>query len=214
MNTIIKIPHGVMRVLTCNWQIDWRTQSAGMSTDGGEQIFGMGFPRWIGSPTVSLRGDTVRLWRATRARARGRMNVYRVPLIDRDDIRDAYGQTDYAGRALDGAFGDGPVATLAAAAAAGATEIVVTEQFYPALVGAFVSIADWPYIVVDRVREGQNWRLTIEMPLRRGAAAGAVVNLRAHGLFRASDDLMGNPEIAANGFSRPELSFEEWITRP
>lgn len=214
MNSIIQIPHGVMRVLTCDWQIDWRTQSAGLSTDGGEQIFGMGFPRWIGSPTISLRGDTVRLWRAARARARGRMNVYRVPLIDRDDIRDPYGKTDYAGRALNGDFGDGPTASLAAAAAAGATRILVTEGFYPTMVGAFISIADWPYIVVDRQKIGSNWRLTIEMPLRRAASIDTVINLRAHGLFRATEDLMGNPEIAANGFSRPQLSFEEWITRP
>lgn len=214
MNTIITIPHGVMRVLTCNWDIDWRSQSAGQGTDGGEQVFASPFPRWIGSPKLSLRGESLRLWRATRAKARGMVNVYRVPMIDHDAIPDAYGTVDYANRPLSGAYGDGPIVRLAAAVSAGATEILVTEEFYPALIGAFISIADWPYIVTDREKAGTNWRLAIEMPIRRPAASSAAVNLRAHGLFRATDDQMGNPAITYLGRSEPDLSFSEWITRP
>lgn len=214
VNTVITIPHGVMRVLNCDWQIDWRSQSAGEGVDGGEQIFASPFPRWIGSPQLVLEGEALRLWRATRARARGRVNVYRVPFLERDGVPTPYGQSDSLGQPLRGDYGDGPTAVLASNAAAGAVQITVTEPFYPAREGSFISIADWPYIVVGRVRAGSNWRLTIEMPLRRAAAAGAVVNLCAHGLFRATDDLMGNPAFGVDGLSTPELSFAEWITRP
>lgn len=217
MNLIITIPHGVMRVLNCDWDIDWRSQSAGEGVDGGEQIFESPFPRWIGSPQLVLHDEALRLWRATRAKARGRVNVYRVPMIERGTPPSAHGQTDLHGGPLVGDFGDGPTAVLAANAAAGATQITVTEEFFPALVGSFISIADWPYIVVAReavAGTGHGWRLTIEMPLRRPAVAGAVVNLVAHGLFRARDDTMGNPETGLDGVARPQLSFAEWIGRP
>lgn len=217
VNNVITIPHGVMRVLNCDWQIDWRSQSAGEDVDGGEQIFASPFPRWIGSPQLVLEGQALRLWRATRARARGRVNVYRVPLLERDGVPTAYGQRDSLGQPLNGNYGDGPTAALTANAPAGATQITVTEEFFPALVGSFISIADWPYIVVAReavAGTGHGWRLTIEMPLRRAALAGATVNLCAHGLFRATEDGMGNPEFGVDGFATPQLSFAEWIGRP
>ncbi|SMO64093.1 hypothetical protein [Paracoccus laeviglucosivorans] len=217
VNNVITIPHGVMRVLNCDWDIDWRSQSAGEGAEGSEQIFLQPFPRWIGTPQLILHGEAIRLWRATRAKARGRANVYRVPLLEKSNLPNAYGQADSRGRPLNGNYGDGPTVPLVNAAAPGATSIVVTETFHRAGIGRYISIADWPYLVVDRQRVGPgsaNWILTIEMPLRRAAAAGATVNLIAHGLFRAREDTMGNPEVGLGDVSTPQLSFAEWINRP
>lgn len=216
MNTIITIPHGVMRALNCDWDIEWRTQSAGESTGGGEQIYAPSFPRWIGSPRLSLYGEGLRLWRATRAKAQGRANIYRVPLIDRDDLPDPYGTTDYAGRPLNGDYGDGPTGLTVGNRVAGATAVTVAPGLYRPEVGRFISINDWPYLVTDVVTEASTSReiASIQPSLRRAVAGGSVVNFRAHGLFRATDDSMGRVDVGPNGHAEVDLAFQEWITRP
>ncbi|MCJ8139562.1 hypothetical protein [Falsirhodobacter halotolerans] len=214
MNTIIPIPHGVMRQLNCDWRIDWRGQSSGEGLDGVEQIFASPFPRWVGSPALGLWGDALRLWRATNAKARGRVNLYRLPLIDRDDIADAYGSTDYAGRPLHGAYGDGPTAKVVGDRAAGSTAVNAAMGFDPIRVGGFISIADWPYVVVDVQPYGapgnRTAEITIEPPLRRRAVAHQTINLRAHGIFRATEDSMGAIDVGPDGYAQVDLSFAEW----
>lgn len=209
MTEIIQMPYQIMRAINCDWDIDWRSQSSGEGTDGVEQIFLNPFPRWIGSPSLALYGDLVKDWRAVRAKLRGRVNVLRVPLVDYDDLPDAYG-TD--SRAINGTgLGDGPTVSVVSVAGAGANSVVVSRGLYPILVGSFISIKDWPYAVVD-VEQGSNaQRVYIEMPLRRAVAQDDVVNLRAHGLFKATEDAMGLINVGANGFTQVDLTLREWI---
>lgn len=209
MTDIIQMPYQIMRAINCDWDVDWRSQSSGEGTDGVEQIFLNPMPRWIGSPSLSLHGQLVRDWRATRAKARGRVHVYRVPMIDHDGISDAYGSD---ARAINGTgLGDGPTLAVNTGAGAGASSVVITKGIYPVLVGSFISIKDWPYTVHD-VEVGANaQRVYLDIPLRRAAVAGDVVNLRAHGLFKAREDNMGAINVGPNGFAQVDLSFQEWL---
>lgn len=207
--TIINMPYQIMRAVNCDWDIDWRSQSSGEGTDGVEQIFLTPFPRWIGSPTLALYGDLVKDWRSVRTKLRGRVNVLRVPMIDHDEIPDAYGTE---AREINGTgLGDGPTLTATEAASAGADSVVLSRGIYPVRVGSFISIKDWPYTVLD-VEQGTNaQRVYVGMPLRRAVAQGDVVNLRAHGLFKAQEDAMGAIDVGANGFCEVHLSLREWI---
>lgn len=78
----ITIPLDLMLASNVNWDIDWRGQSSGETNSGSRQIVYNAFPRWIGKPKMSLEGDQIGKWRAIRARAQGRHNVYRVPMVD------------------------------------------------------------------------------------------------------------------------------------
>lgn len=206
MTEIIQMPYQIMRAINCDWDIDWRSQSSGEGTDGVEQIFLNPFPRWIGSPSLALYGDLVKDWRAVRAKLRGRVNVLRVPLVDYDDLPDAYG-TD--SRAINGTgLGDGPTAKTQGAQARGSTTIVVAVgSMYPVLAGSFISIADWPYQVTD----SDGTTLQVVPPLRRDVPSGSTIHLRAHGLFKATEDAMGSINVGANGFAQVDLTLREWI---
>tara|TARA_R110000868_G_scaffold100019_2_gene275018 strand:- start:766 stop:1548 length:783 start_codon:yes stop_codon:yes gene_type:complete len=78
----ITIPLELMLSTNCNWDIDWRSQSIGDTNAASRQIVYNAFPRWIGSPQLALEGQKIAEWRAIRARAQGRRNAYRVPMID------------------------------------------------------------------------------------------------------------------------------------
>lgn len=213
--SIITISRPMMLAIDCNWDIDWRGQSAGGNNAGGAQIVYNRFPRWIGSPTLRLGDDQVNQWRAVRAAAQGRANVFRVPMIDHGDVEYFEGipfdngETFSTGQGMAYA----PFVSTVAAAAAGASDILVSEGDETVRVGQFISHDDWPALVTWRTEEGANVRLGIQMPLRRAIPAAAEIQLRAHGLFRATDDTMGNPAIGLVRFSEPQLSFEEWLNR-
>ena len=214
---IITIPLPLMRSTSCDWDIDWAGQSAGASNDNMSQVVFNRFPRWIGSPSISLHGDLINAWRAVRARAQGRAGIYRVPMIDLDHMPD---MPDGILFDPDVPFDDGdgfafePFVTCAAGAEAGADEIVVQETDFEARLGQFMSHDDWPFVVAAKAAEGAAVRLTIEMPLRRAIPAGAHILLRAWGLFEATDDMMGNPAYGLVKVSAPQLSFREWLNRP
>ena len=78
----ITIPLELMLNTNCDWDIEWRGQSNGETNAASRQIVYNAFPRWIGSPQMALEGQKIAEWRAIRARAQGRHNVYRVPMID------------------------------------------------------------------------------------------------------------------------------------
>lgn len=78
----ITIPLELMLDTAVTWDIDWRGKSAGETNAGSRQIVYNQFPRWIGKPNLALEGAKIAEWRAIRARAQGRHNVYRIPMID------------------------------------------------------------------------------------------------------------------------------------
>lgn len=203
-----------MAATTCDWDIDWRGQSAGVGNDGNGQTIYNRFPQWIGSPTIALHKELIDHWRALRSRAQGRVRAYRVPMIDRTrgtgqaDVTFSTGARFSTGRG----FAYLPAAICAATAAAGATELLLMERDEAVEVGQFMSCDDWPFLVTWKDREGANVRIGVEMPLRRPIPAGAEVMLRATGLFMATDDTMGNPSFTAEApVSTPQLSFREWL---
>lgn len=218
MRDIIDLPRALMRAVSCDWDIEWRGQDAGEGVDGSEQIISNAPARWIGSPTLALHGDLIGQFRALRARARGRVNAWRLPMIDTVISGRMVG---LAGRAL-ASWQNGylpevrPVVFAVNAAAAGAEQIVIDERqlAHPIKVGAILSQDDWPFMVVDRSGAGAAVTLQIEMPLRRGFAAGAAIDLFARGIFIAAGDGIGNPVYGLDRVARPDLSFVEWIARP
>lgn len=209
----VDIPRPLMTAMTCDWDIDWRGQSAGVSNDGNRQTIYNRFPQWYGSPSIVLHGSLIDEWRAVRSRAQGRVRAYRVPMIDRTrgtgkrDVTFSTGRRFSTGRGL--AYL--PAAICVQAAGAGSSELLLAERDEPIEVGQFMSHDDWPFYVVWKDTDGANVRIGIEMPLRRSIPLGAEVMLRATGLFMATDDTMGNPSFDVNLISKPQLSFVEWL---
>jgi hypothetical protein len=214
---IIDVPEFLIRATSFNWDIDWRGQSAGADTGGGEQIVVNRFPRWTGSPTIALRRAAIPLWRTLRARARGRQNAWRIPMIDplttpwrRDSDWASDWQAWNAGQLVE----DRPQIPITAAALAGDATLAVDETVAPApvAVGAVISYADWPMLVTGRSGAGALTLLEVEM-LRVAIPLGAMIDLIPRGIFLAAGDAMGNPAYDRSPIARIELSFNEWITR-
>jgi hypothetical protein len=212
---IIDIPRVMLLATTCDWDIDWRGQSAG-SGSNSEQIVYNRQPRFIGSPTITLLPEMIPHWRALRARVQGRVGVWRVPMIDPLGFEQSRGAwvADWAAYLSGYYVEDRPQILCAEAADAGATTLLVDERMAsaPVGIGAYLSHDDWPFVVTDRVQEGVYARLSVQM-LRRPIALGAAIDLEARGVFIGSSDTMGLPEYGLGRTSGPKLDFVEWITR-
>lgn len=213
MTRILTNTDALIRALVCNWDIDWRGQTSA-SAGGVDQIVYNAFPRWIGTPKIDLRNVQIAAYRAVRAHGQGRAGVWRVPLVDEDGRGPRPGGTTWGG----GVTWDGgvswavePTVVCAVAAAAGASEIVVTEGGETVTVGQFISHDDWPYVVTWRSEESDGVHLGVEMPLRRPIPQGAEIHLRARGLFRLASDMSGNPAYDRRFVAQPELQFIEWL---
>ena len=214
---IIDLPEFLVRAAGYNWDIEWRGQSAGEDTGGGNQIVVNRFPRWFGRPQLILRRAAIPAFRAIRARTRGRQNAWRVPMIDPATTpwrRDGDWASDWEAWNAGQLVEDRPQITAALAASAGATQIVVDETAAPApvTVGAVLSYADWPFIVTGRFGTGAAVTLEVEM-LRVAVPLGGVIDLIPRGLFLADAEGMGNPAYDRGALARIDLSFVEWITR-
>ncbi len=213
---IIDVPRFLIMATAVDWDIDWRGQSAGSDTAGGEQIVYNRFPRWTGTPSVILPEPLIGIWRALRARAQGRVNAWRLPMIDPVSAVGQCGgwQSDlHAWRA--GLYQEyAPTVTCTVAASAGATTITVDERVAPepVRIGAYLSYNDWPFIVTGRTGAGAATVLSVEM-LRTGVPAGGKVDLLAKGVFLASSDGMGNPAYDVNRVASFDLDLIEWINR-
>ncbi|WP_299558729.1 hypothetical protein [uncultured Sulfitobacter sp.] len=212
-----------MRVTKVNWWIDWRGQSAGSGNDSTEQIVYNRFPRWIGSPEVLLRGDAILQWRAHMMAARGRVGLFRVPMMDAlsyapslhghnpDGLPFSTGKRFNTGKG----FGYAPYATNLTAAVAGATSLEINDDNAPRPVrqGVYISFNDWPYVVTSVSQDGGTKVITVETPLRENIPAEAMIDLDAKGIFIADTDTMGNPEYGKDLKANPTASFVEWINR-
>jgi len=213
---IIDLPRVLMRVTAHDWDIDWGGQSAGADTGGGDQVVVQGFPRWVGAPTLVLPGPMVGHFRALRARVRGRINAWRVPMID--PVSRQMGGADWRVQwqaYLSGVYIEPqPKVRATAAAVAGASEILVDEAVLssPVRVGAYLSYNDWPFLVTGRTVEVGATRLQVEM-LRVAIPLNGQIDLAARGVFVATDGMAGNAVFEGNGVARADLSFAEWITR-
>lgn len=213
---IIDIPRVFMRAMSFDWDIDWRGQSAGEGNEGEQIVFNRQ-PRFIGSPQLVLGRDMLPYWRALRARAEGRRNAWRVAMVDPLGFsfrRGSY-RADWAAWLSGNYVEPRPQILCAGAAAAGASSILVDERMAerPVRVGAFLSHADWPFLVIGRSTEGTFARLEVKM-LRRAIPAGAAIDLEARGLFIGTSDTMGAAPYTHVGLPRTQLELIEWITRP
>lgn len=224
---IINIPRSIMKTTDFNWDIDWRGQTAGEPTSGDAQVVFNRQPKWMGSTSVPMPTEAARWWRSIRASARGRANIYRVPIIDPVGFDDEHsvdrtwwtkGVPFNTGVRWNTGFGFEyrPFVVAVGNFAAGSTQIVVDES--PAAVpineGMIMSHNDYPFFVTERYREGANYRITIEMPLRSPVQDGDLIFQYATGLFQASSDTMGVARYGANRISDVRLQFTEILTRP
>lgn len=221
--TIIDVPRRLMRVTQVNWWIDWRGQSAGGTNAGTDQVVYNRFPQWVGSPEVLLRDEAILSWRAVMLSARGRVGVFRVPLMDALSYAPSLHGHHPNGRPFsnDRRFSTGqgfayvPFANVITGGAAGATELLVDDAgaHKPLRPGIFVSHDDWPYAVTSVVPEDGYKLITVEMPLRAEIPSGSNLDLDARGLFVAETDTMGNPEYGKKLRATPRGQFKEWLNR-
>lgn len=220
---IITIPLSLMRAIRVDWDIDWRSKSAGASNDGNAQIVSAGIPRWRGAPTLRLYGDLVGQWQAYRAAAQGRRHVYRIPMLD---------PTGYdLGRRLphtvswrDGSvFAEGPGFALEPIyrnigyAAVGATEIVIRDSGRPQPVspGQIVSYDDWPVRIISVIRNADGDAVCGVAPaIRRAIPSNAIIQAIGTGLFQSTDDAAGRVAVGSTWqVVEPSLDLVEWINR-
>lgn len=216
MRTIIDVPRVFLRAAAIDWAIDWRGQSAGDDTGGGDQVVVSGFPRFVGSLPLVLPRAMVGHYRALILQAQGRIHALRVPMIDPVSYQaggaawrvhwDAY----LAGQYVEAR----PKVVTVAAASAGDTTITVDERplRQPVPVGAFLSYADWPFAVLSKsgpeaARVLTVARLAVDIP------SGAQIDLAARGVFLLPSGLSGQVGYGVTGAATPELSLTEWITR-
>lgn len=199
-----------------DWDIDWREQSSGTTIAGKRHIEITGLPRWIGTPKLQMHRGEINTWRAHRWAGRGQTGIFRVQMTDTASLRvPPDRQTPFAGELLfDDASGwaDLPQVRCIGGAAAGATEIVVSESTAPCpvRVGAIMSHDDWPFAVTWRMPEGGSLvRLGVEMPLRRPVPANALIDMAAFGLFEMVEPRTGNAPYRSSRFSETEFQLQE-----
>lgn len=216
MRSIIDVPRVFMQVARVDWDIDWRGQSAGSDLGGGDQLVVNAFPRFVGAPAFSLSRPMLGHWRALRARAQGRVNAWRLRLIDpvSYDLASGSAEADWQAYLFGQYVEPRPRVPVVSAVSAGASSIVVDETalIEPVRVGAYLSYADWPFVVTGRSGSGAAVTLSVQM-LRTAIPAGALVDLCARGVFLSDDGVAGNPVYGRDMRTAFEMSFTEWITR-
>lgn len=218
---IVTIPPNFLRVLSTNWDIDWRGQSVGEAISGTSTTVYNSFPRWIGSPNVALVGNEITQWRAIRAQAQGRVGIYRMEMVDHLGFASSAPYPNGISFSGGGLFSNGsgfaytPICRAVYAAAMGATEIRVDVAGQAApVVGQIMSHDDWPFMVVWAVLvSGDIYDIGIQMPLRADIAANELINLRGVGRFETVDGNAGNPAYDRRHVSNIQLSFREVLNR-
>lgn len=213
----IDVPLIFARVLNVDWRPDWRGSPAAQGTDGSEQVVLNRLPRYVGSPSLVLPPDMIGHWRAIILQGEGRVNAYRMRMIDPAVFPVANGggwRSDWRAYQAGLYQEPRPQVTVVTAASAGASSITVdeTDAPRPIPVGAHLSHNDWPFAVTGRSGSGAAVVLQLKM-LRRAIPAGAKIDLIARGLFLATSDAMGFPDYGLDRVARPQLELVEWITR-
>lgn len=222
---IVTIQRSLMIASSFNWDIDWRGKSTGDTNGGISEVVYSNFPRWYGSPRLGLCDDVIRQWRAIRATARGRVNVYRIPLIDEHGYAKKISAKIFDLNRSQGISGlvfnnympteYQPFMLVKQTALKGATSIVLdaspVEDYVPH-VGEILSNRDWPFIVTEVYETGdREYTVTVEPPLRVDVPAGEIIDIVPYGLFKATSDTTGNPSYSINARSTPTFDFVEWL---
>lgn len=217
IRNIIDVPLLFMRALDVNWRPDWRGQPPWQGVDGSEQVVLNRFPRWIGSPSLLLPPEMVGAWRAIVLQAEGRVNAYRIRMVDpllQPDIRGGDWWSNWQAYQAGLYSEPRPQILCPDGAAVGATSIVIDERGAPepVRVGAYLSHADWPFAVTGRSGSGAEVTLTVKL-LRKAIPEGAAIDLLARGVFLGTSDAMGFPAYDLVGVAQPQLDLIEWINR-
>lgn len=214
---IIDVPLIFARQLNVNWRPDWRGSPSAQGLDGSEQFVINRFPRWVGSPEVVMVPDMIGAWRSFVLQAEGRVNAYRIRMIDPAvmalDMSDGWRKDWTAYRS--GLYREPrPQVSCVASVVAGAATITIDERRAPRpiAVGAILSHNDWPFAVTGRTGAGAAVTLSVKM-LRKPIPAGAQIDMIARGIFLAGSDAMGFPDYGLDRVARPQLDLQEWITR-
>lgn len=213
----VTLPPALTRVTGVNWEIDWREQSAGTGT-GGRQNIQIGLlPRWVATSPLVVPPDLIGEMRARLIYGRGRLGLFKIRMIDPAVNRLTcgagvpFGDGEYFAEGA--GFDDYPVAECPAGAAAGATEIEISEAALaaPVAVGQILSYDDYPFAVTWRAALGGGLvRLGVEMPIRAAIPAGAPVEMIGRGVFEMLESGPG-ASYDLNRVARPVLRLQEWL---
>ncbi len=218
---IVTIPSILFCNQNMNWDIDWRSQGAGINLEGVTQQVRANYPRWIGSPKVALKETELLTWRAIRAYTSGRALCYRIKMFDPVGYNPTASLVtngvDWANN-LPWANGLGweydPFVLAKGTVQAGAVQMQITiESGASAPVpGQIMSYDDWPFVVTWVKDDGSNnYTIGVQMPIRTLIPNGAKIKLRASGLFLAREENMGLPDYGLSMTSMPTLFFEEYL---
>ncbi len=218
---VVTIPPRLLGLMRFDWRIDWR----GKRSPGGVQTVISRMPLWRGAPQVFLHRAAIAEWRARLAQVEGLVGVLRVEMADvlgfpaREIRRDLW----ESGVPFDGdvTFENGPgfawqpFVTVTAAVSAGAPSVEVeADPALPAPVaGQIMSYRDWPFMVTAAEDMGSaRWRLTVKR-LAVDLPAGALVDLRASGLFELVSNDAGNPGFDHKLIATPTIELQEALVR-
>lgn len=216
---IVTVPRDLMRATLLDWDIDWGGQTAGVTSGNMTQTTLNAFPRWIGFLSLRARREVLLSWRALRDAAQGKVNLYRLPLIDPVAYAPPVAGVPFsngAGFAEGALFLADPFCTLALAASAGATTLVfnTASTSVAPVVGQVMSIDDWPFRIVSITSiDGDLMTVQIAMPLRAAADAGSMAMMQATGLFEVVDPAPGAMGYGATHIATPSLTFIEALQR-
>jgi len=215
---IITIPPRFLREIEFNWDIDWRGQAPRARLNGTSEDVLSAFPMWVGSPVISLRREQILTWRAIRASAQGRANLYRVRMCDPLGRSGASSDLDGIPFSTEEPFSNGlgfeyrPFCRAVGAVTRGSETMVLAGD--APKVGQMISHDDWPYVVTSVLTQGDGTHLVgFQMPLYANIPDDDPVFLDGRGLFEASDSDMGAVPYSATSHTRARLSFRQYITR-
>lgn len=215
---IITIPPGFMRNIEVNWDIDWRGQSPRAKVNGATEDVLSAYPLWVGTPTISLRREHILAWRAIRAQAQGRANLYRIRMCDplgshlTGAAQSGVPFSDDQPFASGLGFENRPFMTAVSGVSRGSETMVVSGT--PPRQGQIISHNDWPYLVTSVLAvSGGDHRITFQMPLYAAIPAGDPVYLDGSSLFEAADADMGAAPYGPGFHTTARLSFRQYINR-
>lgn len=214
---IIDVPPDLCRATGFDWDIDWRTQPTGEATDGTEGVLSVGFPRWIGTLALVLPPDLILQWRAVRAKARGRIGLYRVEIYDPLVPVPMDGKPWFNGEPWNNGepWSGTPFWNFAQAQARGdsTVRLTVPAPMPDPVAGQIISHEEWPTRVTRAIYEDGAWTVEIDRPLIVAAASGDPICLRPIGIFEAVSDTSGNPSYDLDRVSKPTLELREYLRR-